>query len=347
MMGRLWFVMGTGLALVAVSFLGLLVMIGSVGQPSALPGVACAPQGGPAARFTDQQLANAAAIVAAGAALGVPARANVIAVATAMQESTLLRYANATVPASLELPHERVGSDHDSVGLFQQRAPWGPLAVRMDPGGSARLFFERLLAVPGWQAMPLTLAAQTVQVSAFPDAYASWEAAANQVVGAVTGVTCPASADSADNADLPTNPGAATVMARALSQRGVPYVWGGGGPAGPTAGGFDCSGLMVYAFAGIGVTVPHQTQLIWADFQPRIRDLASIQPGDMLLFGAVGGDPATIEHVGLYLGGSRMVHAPTTGQTVTVAEDLWGSGYWRPRFVGAVGGLPATSTRSL
>ena len=121
----------------------------------------------------------------------------------------------------------------------------------------------------------------------------------------------------------------------------MPYVWGGGGPQGPTRGGFDCSGLMVYAYAGIGVTVPHQTQQIWRAFPPAIHQQAELQPGDMLLFGA-GGQPAHIEHVGLYLGEGRMVHAPQTGQTVTITGNLWQpGGYWATRFVGAVRGLPA------
>ena len=61
----------------------------------------------------------------------------------------------------------------------------------------------------------------------------------------------------------------------------------------------------------------------------------------MLLFGA-GGQPANIEHVGLYLGEGRMVHAPQTGQTVTITANLWQPGATGPRrFVGAVRGLPA------
>ena len=64
----------------------------------------------------------------------------------------------------------------------------------------------------------------------------------------------------------------------------------------------------------------------------------------MLLFGA-GGQPANIEHVGLYLGEGRMVHAPQTGQTVTIAANLWQpGGYWARRFVGGVRGLPADAS---
>jgi hypothetical protein len=155
----------------------------------------CVPAGGqpgdPVAGFSNSQLAHASAIVAAGQEMGVPERGQVIAVATAMQESGLKMYANDTVPASMLIPHEAIGSDHDSTGLFQQRtAGWGTLAQRMDAKESAKLFYAKLLALP-WQSLPLTVAAQRVQISAHPDRYAKWEGAATQVVAATSsGITC-------------------------------------------------------------------------------------------------------------------------------------------------------------
>jgi len=344
---------GVAAAVAAVSALLLLVVIGSEERPfgaTGLPGVVCVPREGQAdgsvGGFSGSQLANAAAIVAAGVEMGVPQRALVIAIATAMQESRLYNYANATVPESLSIPHERVGSDHDSVGLFQQRASWGPIEHRMDPRASARLFYERLLAVPGWESLPLTQAAQRVQISAFPDAYAKWEQRANEVVGAVSGIVCPPGAR--DGGVLPANPWARVVVQRALSQIGVPYAWGGGNAHGPTRGafgpdagvvGFDCSGLMVYAFAAIGVGVPHQTQAIWAQFQPPITDPNAVQPGDMVLL-SYNGQPTGIHHVGLYLGEGRVVHAPESGSAVQIVENIWGSPYWSGRFIGAVRAIP-------
>jgi murein DD-endopeptidase MepM/ murein hydrolase activator NlpD len=72
--------------------------------------------------------------------------------------------------------------DRDSLGVFQQRTAWGTVAQRLDPGASARMFFTGghagqpgLLDIPGWAAMSVTGAAQAVQVSAYPDAYATWE----------------------------------------------------------------------------------------------------------------------------------------------------------------------------
>jgi hypothetical protein len=138
----------------------------------------------PVAGFSQVQTENAAAIVRAGAKNGVPERGMVIAVATAMQESTLLNRASEVLPESKRYPHQGTGWDHDSVGLFQQRTSsgWGPVGSLMQPEYAATKFYQGLLQVPGWDRMPLTYAAQAVQVSAFPEAYAKHEPAATAVV---------------------------------------------------------------------------------------------------------------------------------------------------------------------
>ncbi len=310
-----------------------------------VPGVVCAPAGVDPADlvegFGPVQVSNAAHIVAAGVEMGVPVRGQVVAVATAMQESSLLNYANTTVTESLTRPHEAVGADHDSVGLFQQRAAgWGPVTVRMDPRGSARLFYERLLQVPGWETMPLTRAAQAVQISAFPAAYAKWEHPAALLVAALDDITCTGPGGAGSPPGSPVLPGAVDphirqVIDRALTQQGQPYVWAGGDAHGPTRGGFDCSGLMTYAFAGIGIDVPGQTQAIWQRFPPAITDPAQVQPGDMLLFTS-NGRPGGIHHVGLYLGTGQMLHAPQTGDVVKIEADVWNNSYYAREFIGAV-----------
>lgn len=146
------------------------------------------------AGFTGGQVANVRAIVQAGQQAKVPPRGWVIAVATAMQESNLHNEANTSVPRSMALPHEGAGHDHDSVGLFQQRpnppdgaGSWGTVQELMTPATSAAKFYAALLKVSGWQSMPLTRAAQRVQRSAFPNAYAKHEQKAAALVGAVTG----------------------------------------------------------------------------------------------------------------------------------------------------------------
>jgi hypothetical protein len=119
------------------------------------------------------QTANAQAIADAGTAMHIDHHGQVIAIATALQESGLRVYANPKVPASMKVPHQAVGYDHDSVGLFQQRVPmWGSAKSCMGPYSSAVKFYRRLLAIPGWHNLPVTVAAQSVQGSAYPNAYA-------------------------------------------------------------------------------------------------------------------------------------------------------------------------------
>ena len=112
--------------------------------------------------FTPEQAVNAATITAVGTARELPERAVTIALATALQESTLRN-----------IDH----GDRDSLGLFQQRPSqgWGTPKEIMDPTYSAGKFYEHLEEVPGYTRLPLTVAAQRVQRSGFPQAYAKHE----------------------------------------------------------------------------------------------------------------------------------------------------------------------------
>ncbi|WP_155830230.1 hypothetical protein [Glycomyces tenuis] len=134
--------------------------------------------------LSELQMANAIAIVEAGDERGLDRQAWAVALATAMQESKFRNYANVNVPESYDYPYQAEGSDHDSVGLFQQRpsSGWGSVEELMDPKTSADKFYNSLENVNGWKDMPVTVAAQTVQVSAFPDAYAQWEGLAWEIV---------------------------------------------------------------------------------------------------------------------------------------------------------------------
>ncbi|MEV4756581.1 peptidase M23 [Micromonospora sp. NPDC049559] len=142
---------------------------------------------GPVAGLTGVQMDNAKAIVRTGRDMHMPRRALIIAVATAMQESNLYNLASGVLPESMDYPHQGVGWDHDSVGLFQQRSSsgWGPVGKLMDPAYATAQFLNALAQIPGWQQMPLTDAAQAVQVSAFGWLYAQHEWAATQVVDAI------------------------------------------------------------------------------------------------------------------------------------------------------------------
>lgn len=129
--------------------------------------------------LTSEQNDNARTIIAVAKGAGLPERAQVVAIATALQESTLQ---NLTY------------GDRDSQGLFQQRpsAGWGSTSEITDPATSAKLFFgvadnaetQGLTQIDGWQSMSVAEAAQSTQISAFPDAYAKWQKLAEQTVAA-------------------------------------------------------------------------------------------------------------------------------------------------------------------
>jgi peptidoglycan DL-endopeptidase CwlO len=105
---------------------------------------------------------------------------------------------------------------------------------------------------------------------------------------------------------IPSGAGNAAAVAVAERYLGVPYVWGGASPS-----GFDCSGLMYYAYRQIGKYVPHYTVAEWNAF-PHV-PLNQLQPGDLVFFGGES-------HVGMYIGGGRMIHAPHTGTVVQITS---------------------------
>lgn len=126
-------------------------------------------------------------IIAAAKERGLTRQAAKIGVATALVESELRMYANHAVPESLSFPHEAIGSDHTSVGIFQQQKWWGTTAERMNARASAGMFFNALMRIPGWESMDPGAAAQAVQVSAFPGKYATRMAEADALIERVGG----------------------------------------------------------------------------------------------------------------------------------------------------------------
>jgi len=139
-----------------------------------------------------EQASNATTIAAVGKRLGLPDHAVTIALATALQESGL----------------QNLGyGDLDSLGLFQQRPSqgWGTAAEILTPRYAATAFFDHLAAVPGWDALPVTVAAQEVQRSSSPNAYAQWEAEARTLAEGLTG-----EAPSALSCQFPDSPPGAT-----------------------------------------------------------------------------------------------------------------------------------------
>ncbi len=104
---------------------------------------------------------------------------------------------------------------------------------------------------------------------------------------------------------LPSGAGNAGAASVAMQYLGTPYQWGGASPS-----GFDCSGLASYAYAQIGKSVPHYTVAIYNAFPQVPSD--QLQVGDLVFFRGLG-------HMGIYIGGGQMVHAPQTGDVVKVA----------------------------
>ena len=133
------------------------------------------------AGYEEHQAEHAIAIWATGADRDLPEEAMIIALATAMQESTLQVLANPDVPESLDIDHDGLGEDHDSVGLFQQRQSWGDTADLMDPESSSDLFYDALEDIEDWEGMTVGEAAQAVQISAHPDLYDQHEPPARRV----------------------------------------------------------------------------------------------------------------------------------------------------------------------
>jgi cell wall-associated NlpC family hydrolase len=294
--------------------------------PPAAPGTVCSgppvqpgkPVDGVTLNAT--QVGEAQVIYGVSVSMRFPQRAAVIAIATAMQESRLRN-----------LPD----GPGDAIGLFQQRPSqgWGAPAQIRDPVHAATRFYEALVNVPGWQSLPLADAAEAVQHSGQPARYAKWEKLATALAGTFSGTAAACLTD--NNHSLPAtgttrlpagftlSPGTprpvVTAISYARAQLGKPYVWGGTGPA-----GYDCSGLVMKAYAAAGISLPRTTfQQVYAGSP--VYSLAQLRPGDLIFAPGSDGTPAHPGHVGMYLGSGQVIEAPQTGKNVMIVPL---SGYW-------------------
>ncbi|MFE9676265.1 heavy metal transporter [Streptomyces sp. NPDC006259] len=165
-----------GAACVVLSAVAGYVVVQYVTGGAGDPGCRVVSADGAAYEFTPEQAVNAATIAAVGTNRDMPERAVTIALATALQESALRN-----------LDH----GDRDSLGLFQQRPSqgWGSAREVRDPAYAANIFYEHLAKVPGYTGLPLTVAAQRVQRSGYPEAYAKHEPDATLLAAALTGTT--------------------------------------------------------------------------------------------------------------------------------------------------------------
>jgi peptidoglycan DL-endopeptidase CwlO len=171
-----------------------------------------------------------------------------------------------------------------------------------------RAQYDRLSAEEKARAEAAAAAAAT---AAAADAAARMAPAASRADRVQNGaISNPPSAAPAPAAPAPAVAGsgaAATAVSAAMAQLGKPYVWAAAGP-----GGFDCSGLVQYAYAAAGVALPHSSGAQASMGRAVTRD--QLQPGDVIGF------YSPVSHVGIYIGNGQMVHAPTSGDVVKVVN---------------------------
>ncbi|HWS33118.1 MAG TPA: peptidase M23 [Actinoplanes sp.] len=157
----------------ALVTLGVLSMVRSADATAACVPVAASSGPSELDRWSAEQVANARIIVTVGVERKISVQGQVVAVATALQESTLRNLR---------------GGDRDSIGLFQQRPSqgWGTPKQLRDPAYQTGKFYDKLVKIRNWEEMRLTEAAQAVQISAFPGAYAKHSGTATRLVAALT-----------------------------------------------------------------------------------------------------------------------------------------------------------------
>ncbi|MER5972827.1 C40 family peptidase [Streptomyces sp. NPDC002055] len=306
-----------------------------------------------------EQVPNAKTIQATGVAMNIPARGQVVALATALQESGLR---NLTY------------GDRDSLGLFQQRPSqgWGTANEILDPIHTSTTFYEGLQKVSGWQSLSIAQAAQAVQRSGFPEAYAKWEPLAAALLKAIepvpakagdtslspspsgptradtvsrspgTAGSCAADGDGTGFGTIPPGtvpagykiPAAAppkvrTAIRWALGQLGTPYQWGGTCTAPHSKVPMrrcDCSSLTQQSYKAAGVALSRTTYTQVKEGKPV--SVGSLEPGDLVFTEGAASRP---EHVGMVIGRGLVVHAPHTGDVVRIATLA----SWKPQILAA------------
>lgn len=300
--------------------------------------------------LTASQVAVAAQIVAAANASGGPGEAGALVAVTASLAATELGGQVSSTPGG---------------GVYGLPSTWGSSSQLANVVSATNLFFGTpqgalpgLTQISGWQSMTPGKAA--AQVTGLPaSTMAGWVAGATQLVTTLISPT----ASCTSSVSTPAGTGkAALAIAAVKSEVGAPYVWGGGGTNGPSGSasaclggfveagfsgvgnpcsaayaaqtgkpGFDCSGLMQYAYAKAGISLPRtsETQYTYAQsIGPLTTNVSQLQPGDLVFFSFQAGN---VDHVGMYLGNNLMIQAPETGSDVQIVPMYLG---------GFVGGGP-------
>lgn len=344
---------GSGIALAAGAVLSVpfaivpaavMLLSGSEEQSNA----ACGPGGGTQALtvagdlpevegYNAQQLETAAIIMQVAADNDLPYEAQLVGLMTAMQESTL------------GLNTQPTGAGGDA-GPFQQRTLpgwYGTEEQVQDVAYAAEKFFlghdityegpgsagpagyhlPGLVDVFGWQHMAPTVAAQTVQGSAHPDAYAKHQPDAERIIAALAGVdVIPAASGAAGacTAAPVANGDVQAVIDRGKSIIGTPYDFGGGTMDGPGPGGIDCSAFVAYAWTAAGYRdLPRVTQDQYDFLAAYPVAIEDVQPGDLIYeaWGRTGGVGSStgISHVTMYIGNDQVIEASRTAMEVRIS----------------------------
>lgn len=296
---------------------------------------------------------------------GAQAKGLICAIMTAMTESGLRNLPSQAVPESLNYSHDTYpdgtvpSGDHDSVGLFQQRAGWGSVAERMNPNKSAALFINALLDKGGWQKMANGSLCQAVQVSAYPDRYAKYEQMATAMVtemisnyssnraanktttGKTSRVGARTSTKSKVQASVASRTGQATgrdLVGEALNlverYPNIPYTQQYGGTqlgvlSKEPPPGLDCSSfvqaVMLRTLGNLGGCP--RTSSAQASWCRRITTEQAMNTPGALLFKSSNGKTSGVFHVEVSLGdGTKAVGAHRSG--VPAGVDSSGAPYW-------------------
>jgi cell wall-associated NlpC family hydrolase len=338
------------IGITAMSFLSIPILLAGAATPadssmsSVISGAVCATSG-PIVGLTDVAAQNGRTVAAVASARGGDDAA-LITLMIGITESGLRQLGNPNDMTAIGLSDQGIGTDHDSLGIFQQRPSWGTAAQRMDPVSSANLLLDRLLATRDWHRDQPWQVAQAVQKSAYdgaprPQNNFSAELGGNYKanLGEATRVLNIIKTDSArlhcegtGGAGVGKTPGgpigryglpvsylipsgisdpARTAVLAGLSALGRPYVFGATGP-----NAFDCSGLMQWAWAKAGIDLPHYTVDQW--HSGVAIDESHLTPGDLVLTPGADGTLANPQHVGMYIGHGLVLEAPQSGDVVKV-----------------------------
>lgn len=342
---------GLVIALVGLAALTPLLAAGKGKLSTSVSSVACGGVtvgGGQDLELSKKQHQVARKIIVAGKKAKIPAKGQEIALMTAMQETRMGAAKGINKP----------NADGDA-GVFQQRTKpgwYGTLEQILDVSYAAKAFYKGVTVkkqaagaagppgyhIPGlvdldsWKHMALTEAAQAVQRSAFPDAYARWESLAEKLVASTSG-----SCDEVGDVPVGASKKFKKIFAKMKAELGVDYVYGGGSKTGPTGGGFDCSSYVMYGYyQGAHINLPRTSAAQYQASKDHVVArrsagldgvLKKLKPGDLLFWGSSAGG---IHHVAVYIGHGKQIAAPHTGTVTKIQPVYFGDFFAATRILG-------------